>query len=60
MKQYQEVEVEFRRDADADIAYPVVRGIVVYAYGGDLEEVTRKARKQLRLGTEWRVVRAEE
>lgn len=62
MKHYQESEVEFRRESDGDSypSYPVARGIVIYQYGGDLEECVEKARKEFKLGSEWKLIRCNE
>lgn len=57
-KHYQESEIEFRREVDGS-EYPENRGIVVYQYGGTLEECIAKARKDLKLDESWEVVRAE-
>ena len=57
-KYYQESEIEFRRN-EPNSDYPVARGIVVYQYGGTIEECVAKARKEFKLGEEWKVIRAE-
>ena len=59
MKHYQETEIEFRRD-EVDGEYPHLRGIIVHQYGGDIEECITKARIELRLGSNWKVVRSDD
>lgn len=59
-KHWQESEIVFRRHREPEpSSYPVSRGIVVHQYGGTLEECVAAARKELHLGEEWEVVRAE-
>ena len=58
MRHHQEDEIEFRRNCDG-MDYPSLRGIVVYSYGGDLEETIKKVRRELHLGSEWKVMRSE-
>jgi hypothetical protein len=57
-KHYQESEIEFRR-SDNDSDYPVARGLVVYQYGGTIEECIANARKEFNLDEEWEVVKIE-
>jgi len=54
-RHYQESEIEFRR-AENSLDYPVARGIVVYQYGGTIEECISKAREEFKLDDEWEVV----
>lgn len=56
MKQYQESELEFRREEPDDCDYPIIRWIVIYSYGGTLEECVANARKQFNLDNEWELV----
>lgn len=58
-KHYQESEIEFKRDPSDDRPDPEARGIVVYQYGGSLEECIAAARKEFDLDDEWEVVNAE-
>lgn len=59
-KHYQESELEFRRDIfDKSIEYPVIRGVIVHQYGGTLEECITRAREQLDLDENWKLIRAE-
>lgn len=58
-KHYQESEIEFRRTDTDDRDYPVARGIIVYQYGGTIEECIDKARHEFKLGDDWEVVRTE-
>lgn len=58
MKHYQESAIEFRKDPE-NTDYPEARGIIVYQYGGTLEECIDKARHEFKLGEEWEVVSAE-
>ena len=55
----QEDMVEFRKETSSNEPYPEIRGIVVYTYGGTIEESIEKARKQLNLGYEWKVIKTE-
>ena len=56
---YQESKIEFRKESSEDSDYPDSRGIVVYQYGGTIEECVDKARHEFKLGDEWEVVSAE-
>lgn len=58
-RHYQESEIEFRKSPSDDSDYPETRGIVVYQYGGTVEECIDKARHEFKLGDEWEVVSAE-
>lgn len=58
-KHYQESEIEFRRITNDNTDYPVIRGIVVYQYGGTIEECIKVARHELKLGDDWEVITAE-
>jgi hypothetical protein len=57
MSRYQEDEINFRCTEPDEEHYPVIRGLTVYTYGGDLETTLAKVREQLQLGPEWRVVK---
>lgn len=57
-KHYQESAIVFRRTSDSN-DYPHSRGIVVYQYGGTVEERIKEARKTFILGQEWEVISAE-
>lgn len=61
MKHYQDHELEFKRKdgLDEKSDYPDIRGIILYVYGGDLEECVEKARKQYNLGDNWKLIRCE-
>jgi hypothetical protein len=52
MRHYQEHEIEFRRPATSSN----IRGLVVYVYGGKMEEVVKNVRKELGLSDDWDVV----
>lgn len=55
-RHYQESEIEFRRSPANDSEYPEARGIVVYQYGGTIEECIAKARKEFNLSEDdWEV-----
>lgn len=56
---YQESRLEFERKEPEDSDYPVARGLVVFQYGGTLEECIEKARAEFSLGEEWKVVEYE-
>jgi hypothetical protein len=58
-KHYQESEIEFRKTSDDNSDYPETRGLVVYQYGGTIEECIAKARKEFNLDDEWEVVSTE-
>ncbi len=58
-KHYQESEIEFRKTSSDDSDYPEARGIIVYQYGGSIEECIDKARHEFKLGDEWEVVHTE-
>lgn len=57
-KRYRESEIEFRRHED-NTDYPESRGLVVYQYGGSLEDCITKARKEFNLGDDWIAMSAE-
>lgn len=59
MKHVQESMLEFRRDEPDDAEYPVARGLIIYQYGGEMEECVKKARKEFGLGLEWIVIKFE-
>lgn len=58
MKHPQESELEFRSDKE-ESSYPVVRGIIIHQYGGDLEECVKQARKRFHLDYNWKLIRSE-
>lgn len=57
-KNYQESEIEFRKSPSDNSDYPETRGIVVYQYGGTIEECVDKARIEFKLGDDWEVTTA--
>lgn len=54
-KQYQESVIEFRKSPSSESDYPESRGLVVYQYGGTIEECIDKVRHEFKLGDEWKV-----
>lgn len=58
-KHYQESEIEFKKKPSSNNECPDTRGVVVYQYGGTIEECIDKARKEFKLGDEWEVINAE-
>ncbi len=59
MKDTQETMLEFRRDEE-ETDYPVARGVIIFQYGGSLEECVKKARAEFNLGSEWKVIKFED
>ena len=59
LKDAQESMIEFRWEED-NFEYPTVRGLIVFLYGGTLEQCIEKARKEFNLGEEWRIVKFED
>jgi len=59
-RHYQDSEIEFRKTVSENTKYPESRGIVVYQYGGTIEEKIAEARKTFSLGEEWEVIKCEE
>lgn len=59
MRQPGEIALEFRRDPQPiGPAYPELRGLVVYLYGGTIEECVERARKELNLEPAWKLISA--
>lgn len=55
---YQESKLMFRRSPAIPNDHNVqTRGLVVYQYGGTMEECVQAARKEFHLGSSWKVVK---
>lgn len=61
-ERYQESKLEFRRDLDikGDQKYPHARHLVVYQYGGTMEECVKTARERFNLSDDWVVASFED
>jgi hypothetical protein len=59
MRHLQESELEFRLESEEGINYPCMRGIIVWQYGGTLEECIASARNAFKLDYKWKLVRSE-
>lgn len=55
-KHFQESSIEFRRDDPGGMGFPKARGVVVYQYGGTVEECIAKAREEFNLDFHWKVI----
>lgn len=58
-KHYQESSIEFRKSPGEESDYPEARGIVIYQYGGSIEECIAAARKEFNLSDEWEVIKTD-